>query len=571
MFQKYLKIFVYISVILALAACNAPATPAPTVAAPTQAPPTATPLPTMTSPPTATPTPEATATPAKPKELVTDLTNVKNAVIRITTEGKFADPDSGAVEEGGGSGSGFIISPDGIAVTNNHVVTGAARIKVFFSDSEKAYNARILGVSECSDLAVIDIEGDGFPYLEWFEEKPILGQKVFSFGFPLGDPNITRHEGSISKEKADGNSSWTAIDTVLEHDAIINPGNSGGPLVTEDARVIGVNYASNPDYNMYFAIEASRAIKVVKELETGNDFESLGINGSAFEFEESQSSGIWIYSVASGSPADKAGVLAGDFLYEMEGVKVGRGGVMTDYCDVIRTHQPDDVLDINIYRGQTGEFLAGQINGDPLQVTEVASTDATTEAPAGEAPDFFYEEFEGSIDNWSYFHFGQDNADFDVYREDGYLIFDIRDPDTYIYLLYDPYIYTDVRIDALVANRAATNKNNFSLVCRYDEQLGWYEFNVSSGGLWSILRYNELDNEYILLFNGGSNNINMGQGENTFGLECQGKSISVYINDKKIKTVTDASLPEGQIGVSASSFETAPVTIYFDAVEIWQP
>jgi len=71
-----------------------------------------------------------------------------------------------------GSGSGFIIDPGGIAVTNNHVVTGAARIKVYFSGSEKAYNARILGVSECSDLAVIDIEGDGYPYLDWYTENP---------------------------------------------------------------------------------------------------------------------------------------------------------------------------------------------------------------------------------------------------------------------------------------------------------------------------------------------------------------------------------------------------------------
>jgi hypothetical protein len=97
-----------------------------------------------------------------------------------------------------GRGSGFIIDEAGVAVTNNHVVTGAAFLQVWVGGESEARNARVLGVSECSDLAVIDIEGEGYPYLESFDGPVSTGTTVFAAGFPLGDPEFTLDLESLS-------------------------------------------------------------------------------------------------------------------------------------------------------------------------------------------------------------------------------------------------------------------------------------------------------------------------------------------------------------------------------------
>jgi S1-C subfamily serine protease len=517
---------------------------------------------------------EVQPTPSQaPKEsgAATSLAEAKNAVIRIVAEGSYEYPGFGAVQELG-SGSGFIISPDGIAVTNNHVVTGAARIKVYFADGQKAYNAKILGVSECSDLAVIDIDGGGFPFLDWYDEKPELGLDVYSMGYPLGDPNFTRHSGAISKEQADGNTSWTAVATVLEHDAIINPGNSGGPLVTEDGKVVGVNYAGASQFNQYFAIPAAEAIDVIKDLQNSKNVNSIGINGEAMVTDDQSLSGIWVYSVASGSPADKSGIKAGDFIIEMEGITLGRDGTLTDYCDVLRTHKAEDTLGLKLVRFSTGEFMEGQLNGRELQTTKILDMSGTDDGTSSEdAPAFYVEEFDSDLPLWTYFFFGEDNADFELNTDNGLLTFDIADKNTYVYLTYDPYTYTDVRLDASVLNQSGTNNNFFSLVCRYDPNRGWYEFNVSSNGLWSLLRYDESTQKFNQLYDGGSFSIKTGQNKNVFSLECEGNKISAFINDKLMKTVTDTRIAEGQIGISVSAFNDVPVTVSFDAMAISEP
>ncbi|MEJ2447908.1 MAG: serine protease [Anaerolineales bacterium] len=160
---------------------------------------------------------EPTSEPSDPN-LVSSLADVKSAVIQIEAQGAFVDPEFGEYS-GAGYGSGFIIDPSGLAITNNHVVTGAALLNVWVGgDTSKTYNAQILAVSECSDLALIDIEGDDFPYLEWYPEPITVGLEVYAAGFPLGDPEFTLTKGIISKENAGGESSWASVEQVLEHD-----------------------------------------------------------------------------------------------------------------------------------------------------------------------------------------------------------------------------------------------------------------------------------------------------------------------------------------------------------------
>ncbi len=358
--------------VVVLAACGGSPKTTPTAVV-TQAPT----KPQPTTPPTVAPT-------QVPTGLVTKLPDLKSATIQIEAEGTFIDPQFGYMANAAGRGSGFIIDPSGIAITNNHVVTGAALLKVWVGgDTTKVYNARILGVSECSDLAVIDIEGDGFSYLDWHQGAANVGLQVYAAGYPLGDPEFTLTEGIVSKEKADGETSWASVDSVIEHTATINPGNSGGPLVDTDAKVVGINYAGSSSTNQYYAINRGTALSVIDQLRTGKDVDSIGINGEAVASEDGSLTGIWVSSVKSGSPADKTGIKAGDIITSIENLFLATDGTLKDYCDILRTHNAGDTLAVQVLRWDTSEVLDGQLNGRTLAVT----SSGTSSTPTGNTGD----------------------------------------------------------------------------------------------------------------------------------------------------------------------------------------
>jgi serine protease Do len=324
---------------------------------------------------------------------VGSLEEVKSATVQIVAKGSFRDPQVGMVVNAAGAGSGFIIDPSGLAVTNNHVVTGAALLEVYIGGDTEAHNAKVLGVSECSDLAVIDIDGEGFPYLEWYDGDITAGMDVYAAGFPLGDPEFTMTKGIIAKEKAAGDTPWSSVERVIEHDATINPGNSGGPLVTEDGKVVAVNYlksaASQFVAAQYFAIERSAALEVIDRLKVSEDVDSIGINGEAVSDGESLW-GIWVASVKSGSPADVAGIKPGDILVTLEDLVLATDYTLSSYCDILRTHDPTDVMNIEVLRFDTMEYLQGQLNGRPLEAQNISSerstTDETASTDSGPAP-----------------------------------------------------------------------------------------------------------------------------------------------------------------------------------------
>jgi len=326
---------------------------------------------------------ETTVVTAPANDAVRSLEDVRGAVIRIEAEGTFDYPGEGTQYNEGSSGSGFFISPDGIAVTNNHVVTGAAFLQVYVEGEDEPRNAKILGVSECSDLAVIDVDGDDFPYLAWYADQLAVGVDVFAAGFPLGDHEYTLLDGIISKEDANGESSWASVDSVIEHTSDILPGNSGGPLVSEDGLVVGVNYAGDTE-GQAFAIGYEEARKVLPVLQSGQDVTSIGINGSALLTDDG--SGIWVYSVGSGSPADLLGVRGGDIVSEIEGLIPATDGTMSDYCDVLRSQDPDSAIQIEVWRDADGGYLEGTLNTAktlaPVGGSTAGGSSAETTVPA---------------------------------------------------------------------------------------------------------------------------------------------------------------------------------------------
>jgi serine protease Do len=323
------------------------------------------------------------AAPAGDGDLVSDVQEVESATVRIVAQGSFTDPEVGQVENAAGSGSGFIISPDGIAVTNNHVVTGAATLEVFVGSEDEGRNARVLATSECSDLAVIDIDGDGFPYMEFASGEANTGLDVFAAGYPGGDPEFTLTEGIVSKADAGGDTNWASVDSVIEHSATINPGNSGGPLVNQQGQIVGVNYAGNSQSNEYFAISQPTLTDVVDELRESRPVDYLGINGQAVADEEGQLSGVWVAAVESGSPAADLGLRGGDIITKIEGLALATDGTMKDYCDILRTQGSDAELAAQVLRFQDDEFLQGTFNsGEELELSETLG-DIDDQATAG--------------------------------------------------------------------------------------------------------------------------------------------------------------------------------------------
>jgi serine protease Do len=251
-------------------------------------------------------------------------------------------------------------------------------------------NARVLGVSECADLAVIDLDGGDYPFLDWYDGEIEPGLEVRAAGFPLGDPEYTLTQGIVSKADADGESSWASVDSVIEHDATIQPGNSGGPLLdAESARVVAVNYATGDPgtgTNQFFAIAADQAGPIVEQLREGVDVHSLGINGQAVVDETEGTAGVWVASVASGSPAGELGLTGGDIVERIEGLPVGADGTMKDYCDILQSHDPSDVLSAQVLRFSEEARLEGEFNGDELEPYEPLGEEAQDPAVGGELP-----------------------------------------------------------------------------------------------------------------------------------------------------------------------------------------
>jgi len=308
---------------------------------------------------------DATGDAGEKRSSITSYEDVRLATIQIVAQGTLRDPEIG-LADASGAGSGFIISADGLAVTNNHVVTGAATLEVFIGgDRTRSYNATIIGVSECNDLALIDIaESEPLPFLDWSTETVTAGLEVWAAGFPLGDPEFTLTRGIITKARAGGDLTGTSsIDHTIEHDANINPGSSGGPLVREDGRVIAINYAGGQVAitPQFYSIAADLAKPVVDRLAQG-DFESLGVNGWAIADDTAGITGIWVAGVSPGSPAARVKLQPGDIITSLNGLPMGTDGTFRDYCDVIRT-SGDRPIAAEVLRYDTGEVLAGEING----------------------------------------------------------------------------------------------------------------------------------------------------------------------------------------------------------------
>ena len=315
-----------------------------------------------------------------------DVGDLEASVVKIAADGTFVFPEVGQ-QTTAGFGTGFVIDDSGLVVTNHHVVAGGAVLQAWTSQSDAAVNARVVGLSECADIAVIDLDGEGYPSLEWFDDEVTVGMDVYAAGFPgtdassVVDADYTLTSGIVSSVSAAGETPWASVESTVEHDAIIRGGNSGGPLVfAGDGSVVGINFAGRDDGNHSYAIGSDTARQVVEALVAGEEVDSLGVNGFALPIAEYGVAGVWVASVVTGGPADVAGIEPGDVIIELEGIAIGESETMAEYCDVLRTHGSEAPLAVQVIRsaGDGVALYAGAINGEGLvlQDSEPVTGDA---------------------------------------------------------------------------------------------------------------------------------------------------------------------------------------------------
>lgn len=309
---------------------------------------------------------------ATPASQAVDFDDVQSATVYFKGQGTFIDPGTLDPSEVGWVGSGFIIDDSGLAMTNNHVVVGAGTLSGFIGgDPDNEVKVKVLGASECLDLAVVQLEGKKFPFLGWHKGEIKTGLDVYSAGYPFGAAEeFTLTRGIVSKNDFAFDTQWASLGHVIEHDARIRGGNSGGPLIDAQGAVVGVNYAGNDSLDYNYAIHRDVAQDAVEALAKGERVSSIGINAQAWQSDDGSLSGIWVQSVEAGGPADVAGVEPGDLIYKLGGVSVGTDGTLGAYCKVLDTQGVDATIDIDIYRPIDDSLLAGQINGKELKVTQ---------------------------------------------------------------------------------------------------------------------------------------------------------------------------------------------------------
>jgi serine protease Do len=250
-------------------------------------------------------------------------------------------------------GSGFLWSGDGIIVTNNHVVEGASRITVNFNDDTQL-PAKLLGVDPDSDLAVLKVEGKGFPAAPIGTSGDLMiGETVVAVGNPFGlSGTVTTGVVSALGRSVPSETEGRTFTDFIQTDASINPGNSGGPLLNIEGKVIGINVAIYAQgQGIGFAIPVDRAKKVIQDLLRFGEVHAawIGAVTATLTPEEAKrrgqdiQRGALVVRVFADSPADKAGLRPGDVITAAAGRVVDSREAFSTYTATLPASQPVEV------------------------------------------------------------------------------------------------------------------------------------------------------------------------------------------------------------------------------------
>lgn len=292
-----------------------------------------------------------------PQEIVAKLTN---SVVQI----KATYPG------GTGGGSGIVWEDATHVLTNAHVVLGAGSIKVVDPVDQKQISARVVALSPCDDVALLEVERGSFkPATIGDSKKVATGEDVIALGFPgtftdSGSSKLTVTRGIVSKS----GDTYDGLQDLIQTDAAINGGNSGGPLVNKRGEVIGMNtLRSTVSQNANYAISIAEAKFVADKLKAGKNINYLGMRleqnyeglAKQLNIKLAYIDGLVVTGIDTGSPAANAELGYSDLVYYVDNVSVGSVGA---FCDVLRSRKTGDKIRIDFTRtysdGSSKDFFA---------------------------------------------------------------------------------------------------------------------------------------------------------------------------------------------------------------------
>lgn len=290
-------------------------------------------------------------------------------------------PQQQEEEQPKGVGSGFILSSDGLIMTNAHVVDGADEVLVTLPD-KREFKAKIIGADKRSDVALVKIEAAGLPAVKVGDVSKLrVGEWVMAIGSPFGLENSVT-AGIVSAKLRDTGDYLPFIQT----DVAINPGNSGGPLINMRGEVVGINsqiYSRSGGYmGISFSIPMDEAIRVSDQLRASGRVSRgrIGVQIDQVSKEVAESIGLGkpigalVRSVETGSPADKAGVEAGDIITKFDGKQVEKS---SDLPRLVGATKPGTKSTVTVFR-------RGAIRDLTVVIAEVEADKPVAKGPAKE-------------------------------------------------------------------------------------------------------------------------------------------------------------------------------------------
>jgi serine protease Do len=281
-------------------------------------------------------------------------------------------------EQPRGVGSGFVLTADGFIMTNAHVVDGADEVLVTLTD-KREFKAKIIGADKRTDVAVVKIEATGLPAVKVGDVGKLrVGEWVMAIGSPFGlESTVTA--GIVSAKQRDTGEYLPFIQT----DVAINPGNSGGPLINMRGEVVGINsqiYSRSGGFmGISFAIPMDEAVRVSEQLRSSGRVSrgriGVQIDQVSKEVAESiglgKASGALVRGVETGSPAEKAGIEAGDIITKFDGKAIDKS---SDLPRIVGSTKPGNKSTVTVFRrGATKELSITIAEIEPEKASAKAS------------------------------------------------------------------------------------------------------------------------------------------------------------------------------------------------------
>ncbi len=269
-----------------------------------------------------------------------------------------------------GFGAGIVLSPDGIVLTNNHVIAGADTINATSVGNGQNFRAQLLGFDRTDDIAVLQLLGAGdVPTAPIGDSSQVgIGEPVVSLGNANGNGKpISREQGQVTTTGAnidaddDLTGSSEQLTGLIGVAAPLRPGDSGGPLVNGAGQVIGLNVAASVNYRLGspggkgFAIPINKALAIASQIQSKTPSDAVHIGppamlGIGVGTAQQNGSGVVVRDVLSGTPAEQSGLVRGDVITSLDGVTLNDATTLTAVLD---RHYPGDAVDL-VWQDRTG-------------------------------------------------------------------------------------------------------------------------------------------------------------------------------------------------------------------------